>query len=124
MDSTTLDRLTQRLDRVERENRRLKRIGGVALIGLAAVALMGQAMPGKVAKVVEAERFIVRDLSGGARANLGLDPEGTIRLVLLDKRGTPVLTLAGMSSGSSALALGSKDGVLLYADPVARPGSG
>ena len=61
--------VTERLDRLERENRRLKRIGGVGRIGLAAVVLMGQAMPGKGAKVVEAERFVLR-IGGIERATL------------------------------------------------------
>jgi hypothetical protein len=68
--------VTERLDRLERENRRLKRIGGVVLVGLAAIVLMGQAMPGKAAKVVEAEKFVVRDTAGHARIILGSQPYG------------------------------------------------
>jgi hypothetical protein len=72
MTSPTAD-VTQRLDRLERENRRLKRIGGVVLVTLAAVVLMGQATPGKVAKVVEAEKFVLRDRAGQLRATLAAD---------------------------------------------------
>jgi hypothetical protein len=45
----------ERLDRMERENRRLKRWGVVALVGIAAAVLMGQAWYGNV---IGAERFI------------------------------------------------------------------
>jgi hypothetical protein len=43
MDELTLDTLKRRLDRVERENRRMKCVGAVLLVGIAAVLLMGQA---------------------------------------------------------------------------------
>jgi len=38
----TVETLAIRLDRVERENRWMKRIGSLALVGIAAVAMMGQ----------------------------------------------------------------------------------
>jgi len=100
MDSTALDRLTQRLDRLERENRRLKRIGGVAVIGLAAVALMGQTMPGKVAKVVEAEQFVLRDASGTIRGRLHTSSNGIAGLFL--SSGT---ASAGLRVGADGLAI-------------------
>ncbi len=48
----TIETLARRLERVERENRRLKRAGVVALVGIAAVVLMGQAMGGKEPMVI------------------------------------------------------------------------
>jgi hypothetical protein len=86
MTERTLD-LSQRLDRLERENRRLKRIGAGVLVGLASVVLMGQALPSKVAKVVEAEKFVLRNRTGAELAVLdqGLDDGG--RLTIMDERG-------------------------------------
>lgn len=43
MTEPTLEALTQRPDRFEWEHRRLKRVGSVVLVGLAAEVLMGQA---------------------------------------------------------------------------------
>ena len=63
--------MEERLNLLERENRCLKRAGIVALVVIAAVVLMGQAMPKKVvADVVEAKKFVLRDLEGGYTAGL------------------------------------------------------
>ena len=62
MNEPTIDKLVQRL---ERENRRLKRIGSLVLVGIAAVVLMGQATPKKVAKVIKAEKFLLVDKDTG-----------------------------------------------------------
>ncbi len=50
MNEPTMETLVRRLDRVERENRRLKRAGIVALGVIAAVVLIGQAISSKVAE--------------------------------------------------------------------------
>ena len=52
MSEPTMETLARRLDGVERENRWLKRAGVVALVGIAAVVLMGQAMGGKEPMVI------------------------------------------------------------------------
>ncbi len=57
MNEPTMETLARRLDRVERENRRMKQAGVVALAVIAAVVLMGQATPTKGAKVVEMPDF-------------------------------------------------------------------
>ncbi len=105
----TMETLARRLDQVERENRRLNRAGVVALAVIAAVVLMGQAT-GNVAKVVEAEKFVLRDADGKGRARLESLPSGLVRLALLDKDeniqsvlgvgivGTPSLVLAGRNN--------------------------
>ena len=58
-----MEGLVIRLDRLERENHRLKRVGAVALAGIAALVLMAQATPGEVAKVVESKQFVLKDSS-------------------------------------------------------------
>lgn len=69
MNEPTTQTLARRLDRVERENRRLKGAGVVALALVAAMVLMGQATG---SKVIEAERFVLKDKDGKVRAELGL----------------------------------------------------
>jgi hypothetical protein len=54
------------MDRLEKENHRLKRIGALMAVGIAAVVLMGQANSEKVAKVIKAERFLLVDKDTGA----------------------------------------------------------
>jgi len=62
--------LVTRVNRLERENRRMKLAGMLMLVGVAAVIVMGQAKATKVAKVIEAERFVLRDENGRERAVL------------------------------------------------------
>ena len=70
MNEPTMETLARRLYKVEWENRRLKLAGVVALAVIAAVVLMGQATESKVVKVIEAEKFVLRDGQGRQRAEL------------------------------------------------------
>ena len=111
MSDTTQEHLARRLDRLERENRRLKRLGALALIGLAALTIMGQTASAPVANTIEAERFILRDASGNARASLGVRPDGTAALALADdtQQERAVLTVtAPFSSMISSAAVSAK----------------
>ncbi len=84
MSNPTMEAVVQRLDRVERENRRLKKAGVAILAGIAGVVLMGQAKPSTVAKVVEAEKFVLRDTAGKIRGELKVDGGSTF-LILNDE---------------------------------------
>ena len=124
MNEPTMETLARRLDKVERENRRLKGAGVAALAVIAAVGLMGQAAsklapPGKPGKIVGAEQFIVHDARGGVRAELGTLPNGTVRLVLYD-RGNPGETRVILSAGpetSPALTFSDKVGKVIWSAP-------
>jgi len=124
MAEPTIETLARRLDRVERENRRMKMVGAVALAVIVAVVLMGQAAsklapPGKPGKIVGAEQFIVHDARGGVRAELGTLPNGTVRLVLYD-RGNPGETRVILSAGpdrSPALSFSDKAGKVIWSAP-------
>ncbi len=110
MDEPTMDNVLRRLDRVERENRWLKCMGALALIGAAALVIMGQAKPSSVAKLVEAEKFVVRDAGGGVGAVLGVTTDGNLGLEIRDKGGKAGVTLGMGASGNPALRLDGKDG--------------
>lgn len=84
MNEMTLDTLMQRLDHVERENRRLKRVGSMLLISIVSIVLMGQATG---SKVVEAEKFILRDSDGNERGWLTVRKGVGPILALLDDSG-------------------------------------
>ncbi len=124
MSEATIESLARRVDKVERENRWLKRAGVIALAVIAAIVLMGQAAsklapPGKPGKVVGAEQFIVHDARGGVRAVLGTLPDGTVRLVLYD-RGNPGETRVILSAGpesSPALSFSDKAGKIIWSAP-------
>ena len=64
MNEPTMESLARRLDRVEREDRRLKQAGVVALVVIAAVMLVAMATPPVLTKVVEAEKFVLKDIHG------------------------------------------------------------
>jgi len=110
MNEPTMDNMVQRLDRLERENHRLKRIGALVLVGIAAVVLMGQARPSKVAKVIEAEKFILRDEAGKVRAMLDASTSPRTSFTLLDVNGVARAGLWLGPDGSPALILSGKEG--------------
>ncbi len=78
MTEPTMETLARRLDQAEREDRRLKQAGVVALAVIAAVVLMGQATPSNLAKKVKAEAFVLYDSTGNLRAQLSVNPEGVV----------------------------------------------
>ena len=59
MTDVTLDTLTHRLNRLERENRLLRMIGTVALVVVISVALIGQSLPKD--RTLEGEKFHLKD---------------------------------------------------------------
>lgn len=76
MNDPTLGTLVQRLERLERENRRVKLLAIGLAIGIAALVLMGQVPATRGTKVIEAERFVLLDTNGRTRAILGAGPQG------------------------------------------------
>ena len=90
MNEPSMEIIGQRLSHLERENRRFKYGGVLLLIVIAALIMMGQAKPSKVAKVIEAERFVLKDDEGKVRATLGFDKSefsAKMGFTLYDKSG-------------------------------------
>lgn len=106
MDRPTLESVDQRLDRLEWENRRLKRVGVVLLVGLSALPLMGQISPSKGARVIQAEQFVALDKEGHARAKV-VEAE---RFVVVDKDGHTRAYLGDLPDSSPIFALTTKTG--------------
>jgi hypothetical protein len=82
-----LGELLSRLERLEKENRRVKRITATGLLILCCALFMGQSRP---SKTIEAERFIVKDSSGKTRGEFGMDP---------GKAGGATLTVGSLVEG-------------------------
>jgi hypothetical protein len=82
-----LQAITERLEKMELQNRRLKQAGTVILILFAAVLLMGQSLPKR--RIIEAERFVLLDTAGKARGLFQMVADGPY-LVLLDENGQKV----------------------------------
>jgi len=93
--------LERRIERLERENRNLKRIGGLLLGLLAVVTLAGAVMPQEeeeVAEEIEARLFRVVDANGNALAELSAYGSGS-RLVLVDSSGKWRVVLGALENG-------------------------
>jgi hypothetical protein len=101
--------LEQRLEKLERENRWMRRLGAVCLAVVAAVFLMGQDKPiGLPDHVVRS--LTIMDGNGKVRAWLGTMPRGGVYLSLADKDAKPRAMLATLADGATALTLKGKDG--------------
>ena len=92
--------IEQRIEALERQNRRLKLVGG-ATIGIVLLALAaGQATskkaepPASKGRIIEAEGFILRDKNGLTRAGLTL-VDDVVHFAVYDKKGKPRLDLYG-----------------------------
>jgi hypothetical protein len=122
MGEPTLEALTQRLERLERQNLRIKQAGAVLFVALAALLVMGQASPG--GQVVEAQRFVVRDPSTGrGRAALSLLQDGSVGLSILALDGRS-LSLSADAGGNMGLTLYDRNRKLraeLFSGPDGSP---
>ena len=96
-----LEILMGRVERLERENLRLKRLGITALILIGAALAMGQAGPGRT---IEAESFLLKDVDGNVRAKL--DAKGSTKFLFLDRAGHERVAL---TSDENSAALEMKD---------------
>jgi hypothetical protein len=79
-----------RLERVEKENRRMKQAALGVVVIVCSVFLMGQVRPNRT---IEAQRFVVKDSNGKVRAAFGMednDPKGATLAI-----GSAGLTVAG-----------------------------
>src|SRR3990172_7128596 len=103
------ENIAERLDRLERENRWWKRVVIVILVIVGSVGLMGQTPSGR--RVVEAERFVLKDADGRIRGVLGSEypgllPEsslpGQVGLHLYSSSGDYVAGLAESHDGVGA----------------------
>lgn len=97
MGEPTLDMLTRRLDRLERENRRWKVLGTIAWTALTFVSLAA-ANPVAVSDEVRAKRFLVIDGKGDVRGGLALLADGTMTLTLTASTASKNVSGATLSS--------------------------
>jgi hypothetical protein len=88
-----------RLNRIEKQNARLRAAGVIILLLAVASVLMGQALPRS--RVIEGEAFILKDGQGKTRARLSLRTGFSPGLELYDKDGN-VRALLGADPDSSS----------------------
>jgi hypothetical protein len=96
--------MMNRLERLEKQNRRFKQIGALALILAGSVLLMGQA---PVTRTVEANEFVLKDSDNKIRARMFLQPLPNAVPFGADKDG-PVLTFYD-AAGKRRVKIGLED---------------
>ena len=79
--------LVARLEKLERDNRRLKRLGAAALVLVAALGLIAAAQP--IPNVIKAHEFEVVDGAGRVRIRMAVNPQQQgANVTLFDSAGT------------------------------------
>jgi hypothetical protein len=105
--------LTRRLEAVERDNRRLRRLGLMMLIGVGVllglttaiiVVASRHGLPGTVPQVAEARKFLLRDRTGRIRGVWGTNEEGAAQLLIQDGAGRTRMRFTVQPDGASGLA--------------------
>jgi hypothetical protein len=106
-DTPEMQAIVQRIEKLEAENRRLKRaVLGVALLA-AAVLAMGQARP---SRILEADAFVLRDAAGRTRAQLWLEASRKMPvLAFYRENGQVAASLAGGEEPSLTLMRAGSD---------------
>src|SRR6267142_6646869 len=121
---TDLELFSNRLARVEKQNRIMKRILLLVVIGIGGLGIMGQGQkrqPGQelrilvqdsaekrasaersiVEDLVRARQFVLVDQSGKDRASLVTDAAGSVFLIMFDRNGKPRADLSVGNFGPS-----------------------
>lgn len=109
----TESELVARLEKLERDNRRLKRLGAAALVLVAALGLIAAAQP--VPNVIRAHTFEVVDGHGNTRIKLTVTGSGANSVSGLGMIGTDGQVTASLDD--------SANGVELSLGPNSSPGS-
>ncbi len=105
--------LTRRLETVERDNRRLRRLGLMMLVGVGIllglttaiiVVASRHGLPGTVPQVAEARKFLLRDREGRIRGVWGTNEDGAAQLQIQDNAGRTRMRFTVQPDGASGLA--------------------
>lgn len=110
MSDPNLSALTRRIERLERANRRLRLMGMLGAIVLGAVALMGQAQPPRVSKVVEAEQFLLKDAAGKLRGQWIVQDNGFVALQFISSAQQRRMMLFNATDDSVGLVISNRPG--------------
>src|SRR2546428_13961492 len=94
MGNERLEEVVKRIEELERQVRRWRRAAVALMLSAVALMTLGAAVPR--GRVVEAQKFVLKDAAGGVRAGLGpRDNNKTDSLSLKVAAGSPGPGLAG-----------------------------
>jgi len=111
MSEPTMQTVMERLDRLERELRWWKRLGGASAVGLALIIVLGATGAG-VPDEIRARRFVVVASDGRSLGRLGTSPDGSPELVLYDSKGIERAILVLSQGAEPMLHLRNEDNTL------------
>jgi len=107
-DAPDMQAIIKRLDRLEKQNRRLRRVGVLGLFGAAILLLTGQIAPSN--RSIEAQKFLLTDTEGKPRGEWSADATMT-QFALYDQNGARSVSLmADVRGNESTLNLVNKHG--------------
>lgn len=109
MTEAEVKNLMRRVEATERENRRWQWMVTAGLAVTAVLVIFNQVMLAGPGKVLEAERFVLRDAEGRYRAELGFI-DGASVLLLNDRDGRPGAALSVFPDGPRRLSLLDREG--------------
>ena len=113
MNAQTLT-ITQRLEKLERQNRRLKFAGIVLLLVIGSAALMAAKPAGPAGTTVQATKFVLMDSAGKEVAILGMDTKDRPGLSIMDSSGKERAWLGFWGGTGSTTSKSSQPGVGFY----------
>ena len=117
------DPLIDRLERLDRDNRRLRWAVHATLAITGLVLLGAQAEPRAVPPIVEATAFHLLDADGRVRSRLGFSFNGQPQLTIMDDDGKPRVRLEVQEGGAPRLTLNDADGKARAAFQVSDDGA-
>ena len=103
--------ILERLNSLEKQNRRLRQAGVLVLIGIGALLLTGQVVPPN--RTIEAQKFVLTDTEGRSRGEWSADRTRS-ELALYDQEGRRSVSLMTDAQGNqSTLSLVNRYGMRL-----------
>src|SRR5438093_7210196 len=100
-ETSKIEVLEQRIRRLESQGRQMKRAGMLLLVLIGALAGMGQVKVKPKNRVIEGEKFVLKDISGTRRAELLMEAGGP-GLVLYDADQNRIGRFGGTGEGHGA----------------------
>ena len=97
-----LEQLEQNVAELKRQNRRYRLVTSLVAVLAVTFMIMGQSSANKPTKIIEAEKFILRDKNGVVRAVLQSE-KGMAGFSLADETGKAVIELGAKDNGATGL---------------------
>ena len=113
--------IEQRVEKLERQNRWMKRMGGLALAVVACVVLIGQGKAKELPDLV-AKSLTIKDAKGKTRAELRIANQG-VAFLLFDEAGVARASLFTLSNGAPMLNFRDKAGQTMALLTTVRGGA-